>query len=126
MKNEHVEKLIFIYNADSGLRNAIVDSMHKVVSPGTYDCKLCEITFGVFTENDRWKSFRKKSRFDMDFLHKDEFRKKYASKFGYKFGYPIVLVESIRGLEIFVNTDELNNLNDAEELIELIDQRAQT
>ena len=59
MDNADTQKLIFIYNADSGLRNMIVDSAHKILSPDTYTCSLCDIAFGAFTENSVWKKFRK-------------------------------------------------------------------
>lgn len=123
MKNEVTQKLIFIYNADSGLRNMIVDSAHKILSPDTYACSLCDITYGAFTENSVWKKFRKEMNLEMQFLHKDEFSKAYASKFGHKFTFPIVLAESNSGLEVFIKTKELNGIENPEALIALIQQR---
>ncbi|MEM8847905.1 MAG: GTPase, partial [Bacteroidota bacterium] len=70
-----------------------------------------------------WKRFREESTMDMTFLHRDEFQKKYASKFGYKFTYPIVLVEAEKGLEVFISTEELNSLNTPHKLIQLIQER---
>ncbi|WP_073180450.1 GTPase [Flagellimonas flava] len=116
-------KLIFVYNANSGARNAILDSMHKVFSPSTYECSLCDITFGVVSENKTWKKFRQESEVQMDFLHKDEFQKEYASKFGHKFTFPIVLMEGERGLEVLISSDELNQLQGPEELIQLVRER---
>lgn len=123
VENHMVQKLIFIYNADSGLRNMIIDGAHKILSPNTYECKLCEITFGAFTEKNIWKKFRKKSEIQMEFLHKDEFKKQYASKFGYKYTFPIVLEATENGLEIYIKTEELKALENAKKLIELIDKR---
>lgn len=60
----------------------------------------------------------------MEFLHLDEFRKKYASKFGYKFTFPIVLWEDERELGILISTEELAELKNVEELIGLIKTRA--
>jgi len=118
-----MQKLIFIYNADSGFRNAIIDGAHKILSPNTYECSLCELTFGAFTENKVWAKFRKESEIPMEFLHKDEFKKQYASKFGYKFTYPIALVEGERGLEVFITTEELNGLVNTQDLITILDGR---
>ncbi len=123
MKNAVVQKLVFIYNADSGLRNVILDSAHKILSPDTYACSLCDITFGAFTENSVWKKFRKETNLDMEFLHKDEFSKAYASKFGHKFTFPIVLAESNSGLEVFIKTEELNDLENSVALITLVQER---
>lgn len=118
-----VSKLLFIYNANSGKLNALLDSAHKVMSPSTYDCRLCEVTFGIFTENSIWKKFREQSSLEMIFLHKDEFANQYASKFGHKFTFPIVLAESHNDLEVFVGTDELKNLENASDLIAIIIER---
>lgn len=123
MKNAAVQKLVFIYNAESGLRNAILDSAHKIWSPDSYACSLCDITYGTFTENSVWKKFRNETNLDMEFLHKDEFSKAYASKFGYKFTFPIVLAESTSGLEVFIKTEELNDLENSEALIALVQER---
>ncbi|MFK7812552.1 MAG: GTPase [Maribacter sp.] len=124
MENTSPQKLVFIYNADSGIRNMILDSAHKIFSPETYECSLCDITYDAFTENSVWKKFRKESDLQMEFLHKDEFAKAYASKFGYKFTFPIVLAETNNGLEVLVKTKELNELKKAEDLIGLINERS--
>lgn len=123
MKNTKLQALIFIYNANSGLGNMLLDGAHKILSPGTYDCSLCSLTFGALTEKEAWKKFRTESDIQMDFLHKDEFAKAYRSKFGHRFTFPIVLTESENGLEVLIKTEELNSLETAEELIGLIEKR---
>ncbi|WP_350292914.1 GTPase [uncultured Croceitalea sp.] len=123
MKKATSKEIIFIYNASSGVRNAVLDSMHKVFSPSTYECKLCDITYGVISENRTWKKFRQNSLHKMVFLHKDEFAKQYASKFGYKFEFPIVLVAGDNGLEVLITTQELNELKTSQGLIRLLKER---
>lgn len=123
MDSQPLNKLIFVYNADSGIRNALLDSMHKVLNPSTYECNLCDITFGLFNEKVDWKDFRKKFPMEMEFLHRDEFNSDYASKFGKKFTFPIVLGDNSGELEIVIKTEELNQLDNANELIDLIIKR---
>ncbi|MBU3027439.1 GTPase [Zobellia galactanivorans] len=123
MKDSDIQKLIFIYNADSGLKNALLDSAHKILNPSTYNCNLCDITFGVFTENKIWKQFREQTDLEMEFLHKDEYKKQYASKFGNKFGFPIILAQGNGELQVFVSTEEMNTIEDAQSLIRLIEER---
>ncbi|WP_081208927.1 GTPase [Salegentibacter sediminis] len=118
-----MDKLIFVYNAFSGSHNLVLDSVLKLVGSKSQPCKLCELTHGVFSEKKAWKEFRKKSDLEMDFLHLDEFRKKYASKFGYKFIFPIVLWEDEREMGVFISTEELQGLENVQELIELIQSR---
>lgn len=116
-------KLIFIYNANSGMRNALLDGAHKALSPNTYQCNLCDLTFGVINEKRAWKKFREEGNLNMEFIHKDEFKKEYASKFGYKFEFPIILVIVDNELQVFISTKELNELDNTEALIELIKKR---
>ena len=123
MERHTVEKLLFIYNANSGKFNAFLDSAHKVFSPSTYVCSLCDITFGVFAENRQWKKFRTEANVEMDFLHKDEFFKTYKSKFGYKFTFPIVLAVVEGDFEVLIDWAEMNALEKAEDLINLLKER---
>jgi hypothetical protein len=59
----------------------------------------------------------------MEFLHIDEFQKQYASKFGYKYSFPIVLWEDEGEMGIFIATEELETLQNAEDLIRQIEER---
>ncbi|MFS4456505.1 GTPase [Maribacter sp. 2304DJ31-5] len=126
MDNGKNQRLIFVYNADSGLGNLILDGAHKIISPKTYACSLCDITHGAFFENKVWKTFRKQlvsNGFDLEFLHKDEFVNTYGSKFGYKFSFPIILISKRSDLEVLVSTEELNQTKNAKGLIQLLQKR---
>ncbi|WP_291865989.1 GTPase [Maribacter sp.] len=118
-----MEKLIFVYNANSGWYNSVLDSFHKVVSPNTYACSLCDITYGVFSENELWKNFRESSNIKMEFLHKDEFTKKYNISRVALVECPVIL-KSVKGkLESFITADEINNLKEAQNLIDVLNTR---
>ena len=116
-------KLIFVYNANSGKVSAILDSLHKIVSRSTYDCNLCTITFGNFSEDKIWKEFREQTEDEMEFYHKDEFLKQFQSKWLPKFDFPILLFEENGELGVFINSKELNELENATQLIEAIRKR---
>lgn len=118
-----MDKLIFVYNSFSGSHNAILDSVLKLVGSRSTSCNLCKLTHGVFSEKKAWKEFRRNSDLEIDFLHLDEFRKKYASKFGYKYTFPIVLWEDEREMGILVSTEELEEMENVEELIALLESR---
>ena len=110
--------IIFVYNADSGKINALLDMGHKIASPDTYDCDLCALTHGTFTERKAWKHFRKSTALNLVFLHKDEFERQFENKFS----YPVVLRRE-NALEVLISTAELNAMSSPEELIELITER---
>lgn len=112
-----MRRLLFIYNADSGLGNALLDAAHKVLKPATYDCQLCALTYGTFREKRDWKAFREGSNVIMEFLHKDEFLKMYSSKFLPAYSFPVVLEATDHDLEIFISTTRLNALHSTTDLI---------
>ncbi|WP_037319338.1 hypothetical protein [Salegentibacter sp. Hel_I_6] len=118
-----MEKLIFVYNAYSGTQHAVLDALHKLIKPNSYACSLCKVTYGIFSENTDWKKFRRNSDTEMEFLHIDEFQKKYASKFGFKYTFPIVLWEDEGEMGIFITTEELDRTQTAEDLIAFIKER---
>lgn len=68
-------KLLFVYNADSGLFNTLADIGHKIFSPETYRCDLCALTHGYFQERAEWRSFVESLGVECQFQHRDEFRR---------------------------------------------------
>ena len=110
-------KLIFVYNADSGLMNTLMDIGHKAISPQTYECNLCGLTFGVVSEHKQWKKFRETSNTEMEFLHRDEFEKKYQQKFE----YPVIIREEDR-LTVAISSTDLNKIKTLDELIVRVEQ----
>ncbi|NND15230.1 MAG: GTPase [Eudoraea sp.] len=123
MITEHPRRLLFIYNADSGLGNALLDAAHKVVNPETYSCSLCQLTFGTFREKNSWKKFREGFHLPMKFLHKDEFFDAYQNVIREEITLPIIYTEKEGVLSILVKTSELNELKSEAELIERIKER---
>lgn len=115
--------LILVYNANSGKTNSLIDSAHKLLSPKTYECKLCELTFGPIAENRKWKAFRKSSDIEMIFLHKDEYQKQFKSKFEKLYDLPVILHQDNYDLSLLLGKDELNEIEEVETLIEVIKSR---
>ena len=117
------KKLIFVYNANSGTWNAVLDSAHKILKPNTYSCKLCSVTHGLAGEKKIWKRYRKASNIDMEFYHKDEFLKVFASKYLLKFDFPTVLFVENQELQVLISAEEFNKISSVEKLIEIIENR---
>ena len=108
-------KLIFVYNADSGFVSTMLDIGHKIVNPETYSCDLCKMTFDTFTENKKWKEFRENSEITMEFLHRDEFEKKYKMSFD----YPVVLKKT-EAIEVALSSKKLTEFKSLDDLINAV------
>ena len=74
----NAQGLLFVYNADSGVFNTVTDIAHKIFSPETYACPLCELTHGYFQIRGEWKAFIESLLLPCEFLHRDEAQRNYA------------------------------------------------
>lgn len=72
------DKLIFVYNADGGIINMVRDLIHKNVSPETYQCSLCAVTWDNLGMKREWKRFVSQLGREVEFLHRDELKKQYG------------------------------------------------
>ena len=115
-----MRKLIFVYNANSGVVNTWLDMAHKIVSQATYACDLCGLTHGSFSEKRRWKKFRDTNPIPMEFYHKDEFLKKFKSKWLPKYTFPVILFSDEQGMQSFMTATDFKEMASVEQLIEKI------
>jgi hypothetical protein len=120
---ESNKALFFVYNAHSGMKHSIWDSIHKLLSPNTYECDLCKLTYGPFSENRRWKKFRSQSTIEMNFLHKDEYQKLFKSKFEKLYDLPVILFQDNYELSVLVGKKELGEMKDVKTLIDTVQSR---
>lgn len=65
-------KLVFVYNANSGAWNALFDAAHKLVSPSTYACSLCALTYGAVAKKRAWANFLRSLPHDVRFAYRDQ------------------------------------------------------
>lgn len=73
------------------------------------------MTYGVMSEREEWKRFRESSKDELEFLHKDEFEKKYKEKRE----YPIILkINGANRLDELISKDDLNKMKNVNELIQ--------
>jgi hypothetical protein len=112
--------LIFVYNADSGFVNTLLDIGHKIVSPQTYACNLCAITHSTFSMRDEWKNFVAGLGVLIEFLHRDELEKQYGMR---DVGLPAVFRKTDDILETWISREEINNCRSLEDLERLIRAR---
>lgn len=111
------EKIIFVYNANSGLFNTLTDIGHKIFSPNTYSCHLCELTHSYFSMRDEWSEFLKGLDYELVFLHKDELKNQYGID---DLPLPIILIEIDQQLDILADHSSINDCADINSIKELI------
>jgi hypothetical protein len=115
-------KLIFVYNADSGLFNTVSDIAHKILSPQTYSCNLCALTHGHFKIKKDWVDFLKEIDAELEFLHRDEFVEKYNQRDP---ELPAIFIEENGELSVWIDQFEINQVETLNDLKSAIMKRKQ-
>ncbi len=111
-------KFIFVYNSDGTIGSLIKDTAHKLVSPKTYPCNLCRITYPGVSMQEDWEKFIKSLPHAVVFLHRDEFWKMYPSLKNVEL--PAAFVGSASGLNLLIPHSEINKAENVGELIETV------
>ena len=109
--------LVFIWNADSGLHNAVMDSLHKVVSPQTYACKLCQLTYGLTGPKARWNEFLETLGRPVVCYHRDEFLQTPVAEQFPGLELPAVLICAADKCQILISKDEMLKIEDLDGLL---------
>ncbi|MFZ9396286.1 MAG: hypothetical protein ACO25F_09540 [Erythrobacter sp.] len=109
--------LLIVYNADGGLFSMVADALHKVLSPATYPCSLCALTYGAVAMHREWRRFLEGLPYAAAFHHRDDFARDFPDC---RVGLPAILFrEPGKSPEALVGREELAAIAELQELIEL-------
>ena len=109
------DRLIFVYNADGGIANGLMDSVHKTLSPATYPCSLCAITYGMVRMDPKWRRWLKELPIPTVFYHKDDNPHRGVT-------LPVVLADREGQIDTLITADRLNTLSSVDALIAEIER----
>ncbi len=109
--------IVFVYNADSGFFNALTDYAHKIISPDTYSCNLCAITYDNMGMKQEWKKFIDNLNVPVEFLHRDEFLKRYHLK---DIEFPSAFVKKEENITLLITHTDIDNCKSMEDLMNLV------
>ncbi len=112
--------LIFVYNADSGLVNTLLDIGHKIISPQTYACNLCALTHSTFSMRDEWKRFVAELGVPIEFLHRDELAKRYGIN---DIALPVVFRKTNGQLHKWISREEISACHSLDDLQRLVQNK---
>ncbi|UCF08393.1 MAG: hypothetical protein JSW28_01515 [Thermoplasmata archaeon] len=113
-------RLLFVYNADSGIVSSFKDYFVKIIKPQAYRCNLCRITFGNIGMKSEWRKFVAGLPVPVQFLHRDEFAARYP---GVKTRFPAAYINNDGELAPFITRDEMSQFKSLEELMEAVESR---
>ena len=111
-------KLIFVYNSDGTVASLIKDVVHKLISPETYPCNLCRLTYPLTSTQVEWRKFIELLPHEVVFLHRDEFREQYPVLKNVQL--PAVFRAGASELQLIISHIEINKAKNLSELIEVV------
>lgn len=112
--------LVFVYNAEAGVLNGIMDSAHKLFSPSTYACDLCAITHGLTRMKPEWRTWLQRSGLDVRFYHRSDFRRDWPAA---DVQLPAILMQEGDRLSPIISATELAQISDVGQLVALLEAR---
>ena len=116
---EDESELIFVYNAKSGMVNEFLDFAHKIVSPSTYNCNLCAISYGNFTMKKKWSDYISSLPVRSTFTYKDK-----VSEYGYNnIELPSIIFRNGSRSKVIISSEEINKLKKIDQLINILSDR---
>ena len=120
-----IERLVIVYNADDGWTSALMDAVHKLVRPETYECSLCRISHGAVSMRRPWRNYLDSLALEKRFYHRQDFARAYPSDaFPVVAGLdlPAILLESDSALHCLLSREELGRLAEVKALIAALDR----
>ena len=114
-------RLLFVYKADGGRLAGLKDMFHKILSPATYPCSLCGITYGATSMRPEWQQFIKTLPVPVAFLHRDEFVRDFPAYRNEQLPAAFAVSEN-GGLQPFITPPEMDAA-DLNGLMALVRQR---
>lgn len=111
--------LVFVYNADSGLFSTVGNLAHKVLSPETYQCNLCALTYSTFSMRKSWQQFVDGLDAPVEFLHADELQNRYSVK---DIPLPAVFQKREGQLMLLIAADSINRCLTIDDLKQLVSE----
>jgi len=119
--------LLLVYNGDSGFLSRSFDYLHKLTSPGTYECSLCALTYGPFGMRRDWRRFLTTLRLPVRFLHRDQFREQYPLAVAESFPAVFVAAPTAQPRQVVAarQLNAIGSLRELQQLMSKIDAQAQ-
>ena len=115
------DDLLFVYNANAGLIAGVIDSVHKTLSPATYPCSLCAVTYGAMSMRPEWRRWLQAQPWTAVFHHRPDFRAAWP-EFA-DLALPAILRRDAAQLTLLIGAEEMQRLTDIPALIAAIETR---
>jgi hypothetical protein len=110
-------RLVLVYAVDGGIVAGLFDYAHKLLSPSTYPCHLCALTYGPAGQRTAWARALAELGVPADFLHRDELVRQHGADHP---PLPAVFVVRAGARELLLSKADIDACRDLDALIALL------
>jgi hypothetical protein len=103
-----IDRLYFVYNAESGALAAIVDSAKKLLSIN--GCPLCSLTHSLAGERAEWRTCKDSMGVAVDYVHRNELTAEMRETIGAQ-ELPCVLAQSGERVVLLLTNETIRRCN---------------
>ena len=114
-------KILFVFKASNAPISKAVDWFHKVISPGTYQCQLCQLTHHHFGSRALLKTWQKQIPYEVEFWYEDQWNEKHREE-----ELPLIAIlqtDQTAQIEIILTKEEIEKLTSLDELLSRVSEK---
>ena len=115
--------LVFVYNAKNDFVSKTLDFAHKIISPNTYQCDLCSLTYGKFGIKKEWENYLKSIKYPHQFMYVNEFKKSFPQV---EQSLPAIFWQQNKELKVIFSTNDFTQIQSVNQLILQLHDRLKT
>jgi hypothetical protein len=113
------DEILFVYNVDLTLFALVSDFVHRLTSPETYPCRLCDLTYDRLTVKREWKRFVD----SLSVRPRVQLRDRFHKRFPAQAAVPLPAVFRLHAdgaVTMLLTADEINRATTLDELKALV------
>ena len=113
-----MSKIIFVYKAKSDLLSKSIDWFHKLASPQTYACELCQLTHHQFGAKQKFRDWAFQAPFEIEFQYEDQWISQNTRQ-----TLPLIAFQHKDQIDVILLADEIEQCITLDELIANINEK---
>lgn len=112
--------LVFVYNAKNDFVSKSLAFAHKIISPHTYRCILCSLTYGNFGIKKEWQTFLNTIHMETRFMYANEYQQLFSNQ---NQTYPAIFLVQNNQWKSLVSPTDFKVLQSPQQLIQLLESK---
>ena len=94
-----------------------LDFAHKIISPNTYQCNLCSLTYGNFGIKKEWQDFLNTIQMETKFMYANQYQQLFPNQ---NQTFPAIFLVQNNQWKSLISPKDFEDLQTLQQLIQLL------